>query len=477
MPAPSGGEKRQSGNAKTPVQYTTDDTIAAVASAPGRALRGIIRVSGPQVLECLNRCFVAANDIVAVPEGHRQPRWQDGQLKVGETWMPCRTYLWPTDRSYTGQPTAELHTIGSPPLLDLALSTVCENGARLASPGEFTYRAFLSGRIDLPQAEAVLAVIDAYDDRHLRAALAQLAGGLSKPLNELRDELVDLLAELEAGLDFVEEDIEFISAAELACRLKAIQQQSKDLIGAVDERSVDSRQFRVVLVGAPNVGKSSLLNALVARQTAIVSHRAGTTRDYVDTALELDGLICTVVDTAGVDATLGLEGPDQAAQGMTGEQIDRADLCLICLDASRPLNDMDWQIIRDLESRPNKLVVLTKVDLPRRIALVQVDGPTIETSSSTGVGLDGLRELVREKLVGDQAGSLMVASTAMRCRDSLRRNADSLTRAISLVETQSGDELVSAELRVALDELGKVVGATYTDDILDRIFGRFCIGK
>lgn len=459
------------------MQYTTDDTIAAIASAPGGALRGIIRVSGPQVIECLDHCFTTESSVGADLKMTRRPHWRDGHLKVGETSIPCRTYLWPTARSYTGQPTAELHTIGSPPLLDLALESVCESGARLAGPGEFTFRAFLSGRIDLPQAEAVLAVIDAHDERHLRMALAQLAGGLSGPLHELRDELVDLLAELEAGLDFVEEDIEFITLTQLARRLEVIQQRSKALIDAIGQRSVDPRQFRVVLVGSPNVGKSSLLNALVARPTAIVSDQAGTTRDYVDTSLDLDGLICSVVDTAGVDAINGLDGPDQAAQGMTTKQANRADLCLICLDASRPLTDMDREIIGDYRVRENVLFVLTKVDLPLRISMPQLGMPPHKTSSSTGIGLAALRDVIREKLVGDQASDLMVASTAMRCRESLRQTVDSLTRATSLVETQAGDELVSAELRVALDELGKVVGATYTDDILDRIFGRFCIGK
>jgi tRNA modification GTPase len=457
------------------MNYATDDTIAAIASAPGGALRGIIRVSGPRMTECLDRCFTA--DTSVDPKLTGRPHWLDGQLAVGHTSMACRAYLWPTTRSYTGQPTVELHTIGSPPLLDLALATLCENGARLAGPGEFTLRAFLSGRIDLPKAEAVLAVIDAHEDRHLRTALAQLAGGLSQPLNDLRNELLDLLAELEAGLDFVEEDIEFISDDELRRQLAKVQSMTESLIDTTAERSVDRQRFRIVLVGAPNVGKSSLLNALTDRSTAIVSDQAGTTRDYVDAVIDLDGFVCSIVDTAGIERKEVLMGLDQQAQATTVEQVRQADLCLVCLDASRPLEEASHQIVREYGDRQNALIVLTKADLPRRISWSPWAASSIDTSSRTGIGMNALRDAMRQRLVGDQGGDLMVASTALRCHDSLRSTVDALTRALTLVETQAGNELVAAELRVALDELGKVVGATYTDDILDRIFGRFCIGK
>ena len=460
------------------MQYAMDDTIAAIASAPGGALRGIIRLSGPRMSACLQGCFHPTAE--TSPRVASRPHWVSGEIRCGEVALPCTTYVWPNNRSYTGQPVAELHTIGSSPLLAAALEQICRCGARLAAPGEFTLRAFLAGRLDLPQAEAVLAVIDAHDDLHLRTALAQLAGGLSHNLNDLRDQLLDLLAELEAGLDFVEEDIEFITQADLGERLLAAYQMTSSLVDKMSQRSRDHHEFRVVLTGAPNVGKSSLLNAIAKRSAAIVSERPGTTRDYVSATIKLDGIECFLLDTAGVGMRNRMTGPDLVAQDMTAEQIEQAHLCLICLDASRPLKVIDRQILaRHSDTDAAALIVLTKTDLPRQLKLAAEvwHHEAIHTSSATGMGLVELKQAIRTRLVGGQGNDAVVASTAARCRESLRRTADSLRRAGDLVATAAGDEFVATELRVALDELGQVVGATYTDDILDRIFGRFCIGK
>ncbi len=222
-----------------------------------------------------------------------------------------------------------------------------------------------------------------------------------------------------------------------------------------------------------------MLNALGGRAAAIVSAQAGTTRDYVSTTIELDGVVCSLVDTAGVDPHRLANGLDLAARNMAMEQIEQAHLRLICLDASQPFRAADRQLIALQEPSDSFLVVLTKVDLPRQL---QFNGETwlreaVHTSSSTGIGLAALKQAIRARLVGGQGSDAVVASTAARCRESLRLTADSLRRARDVAISAAGDEFVAAELRVALDELGKVVGATYTDDILDRIFSRFCIGK
>ena len=200
--------------------YCVDDTIAAVASAGGGAGRGVIRLSGPEALACLNRCFDAdpANSIPTT-----QPRCVSGQLRLPEPLnsVSCDAYIWPTLRSYTRQPSVEIHTFGSPPILQAILRTLCDHGARLAEPGEFTLRAFLAGRLDLPQAEAVLGVIDAVSQKQLGRSLQQLAGGLSSQLSELRESLLNLCADIEAGLDFVDEDIEFVTSDEVVARLNA----------------------------------------------------------------------------------------------------------------------------------------------------------------------------------------------------------------------------------------------------------------
>ena len=276
-----------------------EDTIAAIASPPGAAARGIVRISGPRAIHSLNVIWHSDSDADATSV--RRSSVLAGRLRVdGFTApVPCDLYIWPSARSYTRQPAVEIHTVGSPPVLEAMLRTLCRRGAKLAAPGEFTLRAFLAGRIDLTQAEAVLGVIDAGDRRALGVAIAQLAGGLGRPLGELREGLLDLLAHLEAGLDFVEDDIEFISCDELVRQLTAAADTLRNLATRTTARSVLRDTVRVVLVGRPNAGKSSLFNALLAEQAAIVSPVAGTTRDYLIGELAIGDVRLELVDTAG----------------------------------------------------------------------------------------------------------------------------------------------------------------------------------
>jgi tRNA modification GTPase len=463
-----------------------DDTIAAIATAPGGAARGIVRISGPKAVGIVATLFApttnanhpsAVTEITAIRTATRIPGSVQLSLanRGDEQSLPCDLYLWPTARSYTRQPIAELHTIGSQPLLEALLRHVCAAGARLAEPGEFTLRAFLSGRIDLVQAEAVLGVIDAADRRQFNAALAQLAGGLSRPLSELRNTLLDLLADLEAGLDFVEEDIRFISGADVMGRLTEAADVVARLAGQLRGRDQTDAVRRVVLVGAPNVGKSRLFNAIVGEGCALVSEMAGTTRDYLSAHLELNGIACRLIDTAGFHPATADDPLSIAAQQMFRERNEDADLRLLCLDGSRPLDS--WERAQ-FETGNGQIIVITKCDLPQ--AVEPRPAFAIETSAATGQGLDELRGEIRRRLTDDGAGdssSAQAASTSARCRESLRLAAESLGRARELAIDRRGDELIAAEVRTALTELGKMVGAIYTDELLDRIFSRFCIGK
>lgn len=451
--------------------FDVDETIAAVASAPGGAARAIVRVSGPRMLDCLERCFTTGcgeqlRDV-------RQPTEISGSVALSGvvSALPCIVYLWPSARSYTRQPTVEIHTVGSPPLADALLAELCAAGARLARPGEFTLRAFLAGRLDLTQAEAVLGVIDARDRQHLQTALAQLAGGLAAPLARLRGELLDILAQLEAGLDFVEEDIEFISAEQLDANLAAAAAEVAGLLGQMEDRGETSDVVRAVIIGAPNVGKSSLFNALGGQQ-ALVSEQSGTTRDYLTTRLDIGGVACELVDTAGLSAD-GIAGVEREAQSVTDRQQAGAEIEIVCLDSTRDLEASE-QAMLARPPRGERIVVLTKADLPPRGP--QLPG-AIATSSRTRLGLDQLLTRLRERISGDEPTLGAVASTAVRCQESLRQASHGLARARSLVQSDSGDELVAAELRRVLHHLGEVAGEVYTDDILDRIFSRFCIGK
>ena len=455
--------------------YPLDDTIAAIASPPGGAARGILRMSGPGVRSCLEHVFRADSGVEL--SAITRPTAIPGVLSLDaqNTRLPCDLYLWPGGHSYTGQPVGEIHTFGSRPLLEAVLRVLCSAGTRLAEPGEFTLRAFLTGRLDLTRAEAVLGVIDAADKRQFDLALAQLAGGLAGPLHQLRDALVDLLAQLEAGFDFADEDLPFITPDELNRQLAEAVETLGRLARQMESRGETADLFRAVLVGWPNTGKSSLFNVLAGNTGALVSELPGTTRDYLTAELDLGGGKCLLIDTAGIEPDSG--GPAgelrRAARAVAAQQSRQAHVQVFCLDSTRPLNP--WESARLAEDSGEQLLVLTKVDAPRR---TDFSGHAIPTSSLTGQGIDALRNRLRDAVLAVAASSAgVVAGTAVRCRESLRLAAECTERAARIARDGSGEELVAAELRVALDELGKVVGVVYTDDVLDRVFSRFCIGK
>jgi len=459
------------------VKPTTElDTIAAVASALGGAARGIIRISGPRALECL--ASIGGSTQSSPPTGPRGPSASAGTLVLPEfgASIPCDFFVWPCPRSYTREPTVELHLPGSPPVLDAALAAVCRSGARPAKPGEFTLRAFLAGRIDLTQAEAVLGAIDARDERELRTALKQMAGGLAGPLTKLRGDLLDLLAHLEAGLDFVEEDIEFISREELLGTIGAARDALLDLQRRMTARSDAAVLPAVALVGAPNVGKSTLFNALAGDAQALVSPQAGTTRDYLAAAIDCEGVAVELVDTAGLTPT-ALNAIDAAAQRGSREQAGAATLTLACFDRSRAPTAHEAEQLRGDDTA--RIVVWTKADLPPAAST-----PALVATGHAVVALDDdaslrrLRTMIGQRLASLTGGSAdVVATTAVRCRTSLAEAARQLDDAERTARERRGEELVAAALRAALNELGEIVGAIYTDDILDRIFSRFCIGK
>jgi tRNA modification GTPase len=498
--------------------YHIDDTIAAVATASGGAARGMVRISGPDAVQVVDRCFspkdrkrlgesrhaMAVPGQVRIALGNhtmnagggrgRSASPCTGDLGRATHAIPCDLCIWPNNRSYTRQPLAELHTFGSLPVMAAVLEAVCEAGARLAEPGEFTLRAFLSGRIDLTQAEAVLGVIDALGENDLQASLAQLAGGLTRPMKTLREQLLQLLAELEAGLDFVEDDIRFVSQGELVGRLQTAAQLLDDIARQAASRMTDEAADQVVLIGPPNVGKSRVFNTLVDRYglparpepspaPALVSPTRGTTRDYLTRTIALDGAVCILVDTAGIENERPTTPPhsttnqapsiDTLAQAITAERRTQAAIRVWCSEISQPI----------AAPADCNLIVLTKADLrsqsPDLTCRVWGSLPVVITSSHTGAGLDELCSVLRRLVMRDSVDSAapIVATTAHRCQASIRLAESSLRRAAHMAMIHGGDELVAMEIRDALAELGKVVGSVYTDDLLDRIFSSFCIGK
>jgi tRNA modification GTPase len=450
----------------------TDDTIAAVASPPGPGLRGIVRISGPKAWRIALSNFTPdrAGPFPSAHGGKPRAEMRPGHLVVAGTRhsLPASIALWPAPRTYTGQDLAEIHTVGAPPLLNLVLAHCLSHGARQAEPGEFTLRAFMSGRLDLTRAEAVLGVIDARTTAQLHAALQQLAGGLSTPIARLRDRLLDLLAHLEAGLDFVDEaDVDPVERQALAQELAAAAEKVGALSQQLQSRDRPEGRPRVVLLGPPNVGKSCLFNALLGHDRALVSPQAGTTRDYLSAACACDGLEIELVDTAGIDAASG--SIEARAQSLRADQKARADLLLECRSADAEVSSSDAHV-NDCPS----IQVLTKCDL---VDSLDVSTGSHRTSAKTGIGIAALRVAIAAALRCQLAEGGVTATTGARCRASLLRARDFLQSGSETLSSGGGDELVSVDLHQAVDELGKVVGAVVTDDILDRIFQRFCIGK
>ncbi len=432
-----------------------DDTIVALASAPGPGARAVVRLSGPDA------CRVVSAIFDAFPES-RGLRSGSLLLPGVHSPLPADVYFMPAPRSYTGQDCVEIHTVSSPALVDLLISTLLNQGARAANAGEFTMRAFLGGKKDLTQAEAVVAVIEAGTEDELRQALTHLAGGMTQPLFGLRDDLLNLLADVEAGLDFTEEGLQFVAKTDLLLRLSAGLAHLTNLKKRLDNRSVSNRPFRVALVGKPNAGKSSLFNSLAGISAAIVSPVPGTTRDYVTRAVTLQGTNIELIDTAGLRDTN--DGIEEQSQRLGRQQAEKADLVIWCVE------ETEWRAERrqppEFESAQ---IVITKCDL----FTIETEHQT--TSAMTGRGVMDLRRTLAEKAKTSRTPAL--APSLSRCRHHIDKCLSHLRAAHHAVLFDEPAEILAIELRLSLDQLGEMVGAIYTDDLLDRVFSRFCIGK
>lgn len=459
---------------------SVDDVIVAEATSRASGVRGVIRLSGDRALAVVAAFSKARHELdqLAVASSTRAvviPTHLVLPAPLGR--VPATLLVWPGRRSYTRQPTVEIHTVGCTPILDAITSTACAAGARAARRGEFTLRALLAGRLDLTQAEAVLGVIEARSPQQLSTALSQLAGGLASPLAALREELLDLLSLVEAGLDFADEDLDLLSSDELTSRIEAVAAQVIALEDQLASRAVRTSRPRVLLAGRPNAGKSSLFNALAGYHAAIVADVAGTTRDYLTQTIRLGLLEIDLLDTAGLDETVPTTKLDALAQQVTISAAAEADLVLWCIDARR-LGDPREAIPEVWKTLAPAVVIGTKCDLlsPAEMAQgrSQVD---LLVSSAANEGLAQLRERIAQEVALD-ALSPAVASTAARSQHSLATARASLAEAAQIARSAIGaDELVAAELRIAIDALGDIAGVTYTDDILDRVFSKFCIGK
>ena len=394
-------------------------------------------------------------------------------------------------RTYTREDVVEISAHGGPLVLRRILELALSAGARAANPGEMTLRAFLNGRIDLAQAEAVMALINAESDAGRRLALRQLQGELSTRVQAARNAAIGALVRIEASIDFPEEEVPPPDPAELAALVAEARCTVDQLLAGADRGRILREGLRVAIVGRPNVGKSSLLNALLGSERAIVTPIAGTTRDTIEERALLGGIALHLVDTAGLTPSddpierIGVERSRAAAAS--------ADLLLFVLDSSAPLTDLDTQAAAELrevlandadtiENARPVIVLLNKADLPPVLKDAQTaelwpEAPRVRTSATTREGLEALEETIAQLVLGGQtaAGDVLVASA--RHRDALRRANESLEAATTTLESGLPLDFVAIDLRTALEALGEITGETATADLLDRIFAEFCIGK
>ena len=470
-----------------------EDTICAIATAVGEGGIGIVRLSGPQAL-------VVASQVVRLRSGDPLSSVPSHTLHLADLVIPASekrkearvvhkrpplsglldealvVYM-KAPRSFTAEDVVEIQSHGGALVLGMVCKVCIESGARMAEPGEFTKRAFLNGRLDLSQAEAVLDTIRATSSAGLNIAQRQLRGDLAREVEQARTSLLTVLAHVEAGIDFVGEDISFLQRDELMRIVTDACAVIQKLEGTAQEGRILREGARVVILGRPNVGKSSLLNRFLREERAIVTAIPGTTRDVIEESIDLDGVMIRLVDTAGVRETDDIV--EQEGIKRTRAAQDEADLLLVVVDGSMPLTSDDRELLTAIRDR-NHVVLLNKADLAVTGATDATLGAytTYAVSAMTGFGIETVKAALRAQLVSgcfDAAESVMV--TNVRHRDALRRAGESLGQALESVQSGMPGELVSIDVRAATDSLGEITGAITTDEILGRIFSEFCIGK
>jgi tRNA modification GTPase len=457
-------------------EWIAQETIAAISTPPGRGGIGIVRLSGPHALAIAQPLIRTRQ-----PLEHGRARFAEiPDPDTGRTIDQAVVTYFAQPHSYTGEDLVEIAAHGSPVVLEMLVRLTLRAGARLARPGEFTERAFLAGRLDLTQAEAVRDLIEAQTLHQARVAAEQMGGALSRRVQPAKQKLVELIALLEAGIDFAEDDISVAPAGEIVTRLDTIADSLAELARSFDYGRMIHQGLRLAIVGRPNVGKSSLFNRLLERERAIVTAAPGTTRDVVSERLSLDGIPVELVDTAGLR-----DAEDEAeAIGVrkAREVLAEADLVLVVLDASSGLRQDERALIASLEGR-RALVVRNKCDLasaevdflPEELFPLPV--PSLRTSAVTGEGIAELREAlgatVRHPAGENESGML----TSLRQFEAVDGARESLQRARGAVKENIPHEMVLIDLYGTLRHLDSLTGETTADDILHRIFSSFCIGK
>ncbi|MCI7145358.1 MAG: tRNA uridine-5-carboxymethylaminomethyl(34) synthesis GTPase MnmE [Clostridiales bacterium] len=454
-----------------------NDTIAAIATAAGEGGIGIVRISGPEALETALRVFRCKGS-----------RLDDRRMTYGHVVEPggdriideaLAVYM-KGPASYTGDDVVEINCHGSMVSLRRTLQAVLRSGARMAEPGEFTKTAFLNGRMDLSQAEAVIDVIKARTDKSFDVAMSQLEGGLSLEINRIRNSIMDLLVEIAVNIDYPDEDIEQIVAEGIINKISTINDMIEKLLSGADTGRIVREGLSMVIVGKPNVGKSSLMNALLRETRAIVTEIPGTTRDTIEEALSIRGIPVYLTDTAGIRETddivekIGIE--------KTKDAFNKADTIILILDASSPLTEEDEMIIEHIGDR-KCFLLLNKQDrgscLDRdELKRLLPEATVIETVLTSGEGISELEDKIEEQVYsGRISRSDDVLVNNVRHIELLHKAEDSLKAARKILESGEAMDFAEIDIREAYEVLGEITGDTVSEDIIDEVFARFCLGK
>jgi len=471
-----------------------EDTIAAIATPIGEGGLAVIRVSGKQTLEIADKCFRPAGGNAVKPSVAASHTLHFGHIiRSGHSIDEVLLSVMRAPRTFTREDVVEITCHGGLLPAKLVLEALLQNGARSAEPGEFTRRAFLNGRIDLAQAEAVADLIHSRTELALRAANEQLAGKLSLRINALREEMVKILAHVEAHIDFPDEDIAPDTKEQLLQKLERGVGLIDELLRTANEGQILRHGIRAAIIGRPNAGKSSLLNHLLGHERAIVSAIPGTTRDTIEETANIRGLPVVFIDTAGLREAV--DEIEKEGVRRSRKSLEQAEVILQVLDASEPLTAADQIYLQEFTDK-KRILVLNKSDLPEKLSVSVVRSRVFEQSNKsdpassanyphivpvscvTGGGIETLKDAIKELVwSGEIKAEMLQAAINSRHQDALGRARSATLRTLEGLRADQPLDLVALDLRIAVNAVGEIVGKTATEDLLDMIFSQFCIGK
>ncbi|MBW6411773.1 tRNA uridine-5-carboxymethylaminomethyl(34) synthesis GTPase MnmE [Clostridium weizhouense] len=452
------------------------DTICGIATPIGEGGISIIRISGNKTLDIISKIFISKNKFdIKNMKTYTMKYGNIIDLESKDIIDEVIISYMKGPHSYTTEDIIEINCHGGVISTNSVMDQVIKAGARVAEPGEFTKRAFLNGRIDLSQAEAVIDIIRAKTDLSMKSAIMQSSGALSKQITELRKYLLDVLALIEYGIDFTEDDEEIDDSLIIKAKEGIAQTilKIKDLLKNADEGKIIRDGLNMVIVGKPNVGKSSLLNMLLKEKRAIVTDIPGTTRDIIEEYLNIDGIPIKITDTAGIRETE--DTVEKIGVERSREKIEEADLVVLILDSSRELEDEDKEIINTIRNK-NHIVLLNKIDLDKKISSIDLDNKIL-ISAKTGEGINELKDKIKTLFFNGTINSESLIVSNVRHKQALYRALENCEEALNRINTDEYLDLISIYVTSAMRSLGEITGDELEEDVLNKIFSEFCVGK